>query len=79
MKTKYEYIYFEKYADKSKTSIWNCRNAESNALLGQVKWYGPWRQYCFFPAFSTVFHRGCLQDICHFIQKLMDERKEKKS
>lgn len=76
VKTCYEFIYFQRVEDKPKTSVWECVSSESaRAVLGHVKWYGPWRQYCFFPEGLTIFHGGCLQDICHFIKQLMDERK----
>lgn len=66
----YKYIYFLKVADKPKTSVWHCRSQSSNALLGEVKWYGPWRQYCFFPEANTVFNVTCHEDINNFIGQL---------
>jgi hypothetical protein len=76
VKTEYEFIHFKKVEDKPKTSVWACMNTENRSVLGHVKWYGPWRQYCFFPEAFVVFHNGCLQDICHFIQQLKEERKK---
>lgn len=46
--------------------------------LGQVKWYGPWRCYAFFPADGTLFERVCLRDIAAFCDWLMAERKREK-
>ncbi len=71
----YKYIYFIKVEDKPKTSVWHCRNQKSNGLLGVVKWYGPWRQYCFLPEPNTIFNTGCFENINHFIKQLTDERK----
>lgn len=42
--------------------------------LGIIKWYSPWRQYVFYPAESTLFSSGCLQEISNFISALMAER-----
>lgn len=71
MKTEYQYIRFEKVAEKPKTAVYACLNIHSGDELGEVKWYGPWRQYCFFPAvLLAVFNVSCLQDICHFIKQL---------
>lgn len=42
--------------------------------LGVLKWYVSWRQYCFFPQPETVFNKGCLEDINHFITQLMEAR-----
>ncbi len=79
MKTKYKYIHFEEVdSTGKKTSVWQCANNKSFSYLGIVKWYGPWRQYCFFPFENTIFNKGCLEDINDFITQLMDERNVKK-
>ena len=70
MKVAYKYIYFVKIEDKPKTSVWECRSRSSQALLGIVKWYSPWRQYCFLPESDTVFNVGCHKDINDFIGQL---------
>lgn len=75
MKTRYQYIFFFRVAQKPKTSVWSCMNNKSGATLGHIKWYAPWRQYCFFPAGETVFNAGCLDDINDFIKQLMELRK----
>ena len=67
---KYEFIYFTKVEDKPKTSVWECKSNRSNDCLGVVKWYSPWRQYCFSPAVLTIFNVGCLEDINHFMSEL---------
>ena len=71
MKTQYQYIHFVKVSDKPKTSVWNCLTRQGDRL-GQVRWFGSWRQYCFFPSdeLSTVFNVGCLNDIANFIVNL---------
>ena len=73
MKTQYQYIHFVKVRDKPKTSVWNCLTRQGDRL-GQVKWFGSWRQYCFFPndELLTVFSAGCLLDIYSFITELSD-------
>jgi hypothetical protein len=80
-KTHYRYIYFVQIyslSKKRKTMQWDCRGWHSDQSLGQVKWYGPWRQYCFFPGADTVFNVGCMNDICNFIGQLMADRKKEK-
>jgi len=78
VKTHFKYIYFIKIEDKIKTSVWHCLSQSNHAVLGVVKWYGPWRQYCFMPEPNTVFNISCNNDINEFIQGLMDERKSGK-
>lgn len=64
----YEYIKFVKVEEKPKTSVWSCQNKGDDYELGVVKWYGSWRQYCFFPSGPSVLNKGCLEDIIHFME-----------
>ena len=75
MKTIYKYINFVEVESKGKTSVWMCLSKDAYKL-GEVKWYGPWRQYCFFPE-NAIFNKGCLEDVNDFIKQLMDLRKNK--
>jgi hypothetical protein len=78
----YKYIYFENITSlynihrKRKTEVYRCCNKNSGDILGEVKWYSPWRQYCFFVE-DAIFSKGCLKDITNFINKLMENRKNK--
>lgn len=55
---------------KRKTDIFTVHNKKSNFIIGIIKWYSPWRQYCFFPSKMTVYSYECLQDISNFIMNL---------
>ncbi len=70
MKTEYKYINFKIIEEKPKTKVWGCYNNKSDFLLGEIKWHGAWRQYCFFPSAGTVFNNGCLVNIINFINQL---------
>jgi len=70
MKTKYKHIRFEKKEQKRKTSIWECLNNSSDDLLGTIKWYGAWHQYCFSPEAHIIFAGDCLEQINQFMQDL---------
>ena len=80
MKTQYKYIYFVNVPSKAmtKTSVWYCHSAEGGAILGQVRWHAPWRQYCFFIN-AAIFNKGCLEDVCDFIEQLKTERAESRA
>lgn len=43
--------------------------------LGTIKWYAPWRQYCFFPNEKSLYNQECLRDISYFTQGLNLEHK----
>ena len=74
-----DYITFNEIASKKKTRVFTVTNIKNGYYLGVIKWYGAWRQYCFFMEDNTVFSKGCLQEIINFIEKLMQERKEEKA
>ena len=80
MDMKYKYIYFDEefMSSKRKTRVFLCKNNDSHDTLGTVKWYSPWRCYCYFPSEDlneTIYSEGCLDDIRHFIHRLMVLRK----
>lgn len=70
---------------KEKTHRWNVFNIGRGVLLGDIKRFARWRQYCFIltidetnEGLAYVFSAGCLKDICDFIEKQMAERKAKR-
>ena len=50
-----------------KTCIWNVLTNDG-FVLGQVKWFGRWRRYSFFPTSETVYEQTCLREIAQFIE-----------
>lgn len=50
-------------------------NGDVETLLGVIKWFGSWRQYCFFPETNTLYSNECLKDIKEFLEKLNKEKK----
>lgn len=77
MKQRYQFIHFEEVHDSVArvTKVYSCRNNRSGDELGEIRWYGAWRQYCYFPTVQAVYSAGCLRDIDSFVTALMDERK----
>ena len=69
-----KYMEFDKIGDTGKTEIWNILSKSSGFILGQIKWYGAWRQYCFFPSSQCVFNIGCMDDIKKKINELKAKR-----
>lgn len=56
-----------------KTDRWLVYNKDAEIQIGEIKWYGPFRAYSFFPKNDCVFESTCLQDITNFIQHQMRE------
>lgn len=43
--------------------------------LGTIRWYGPWRQYTFWPQAGCIFNRECLREIIDYCDDLMRARR----
>lgn len=61
------YLEFKLLENKPKTLVYAVNSKSTGFRLGIIMWYGAWRQYCFFPEESTVFSKGCLEEINNFI------------
>lgn len=61
-----------------KTKVVYVLSASLGIYLGEIRWKGGWRQYCFYPAPDTVFSVGCMKDIQDEIQRLMKEWRDSK-
>lgn len=72
------YLQVEKLAKpkSQKTEEWMVLN-DSNYFLGSIRWYSPWRQYCFEPGedVDAIFNNQCLLDIAVFLQAETEKRK----
>ena len=67
-------------SDSGKTKIYEvlakaAEAKEFEIVLGEIRWYGAWRKYAFFPMENTVYESDCLHDIAEFLKVLMKERK----
>lgn len=65
---KSKHLEFEWIEEKPKTNVWQVRSRHDKAIIGTIKWYANWRQYCFFPEANCVWSKGCLKDLCDFIE-----------
>ena len=70
-----KWIFFELLEKGEKTNKWYVIARRNEAVLGEIKWFGRWRQYCFFPVIGSVFNNGCMESICEFIKEEMEKRK----
>jgi hypothetical protein len=64
----YKHIHFTKEEEG-----WACRNNRSSEQLGVVKWYAPWRQYCYHPTIQAVYSQSCLDDISDFLEHVNNQ------
>lgn len=59
-----------------KTLIWSVYSMSDGREIGQVRWFGRWRKYAFFPGDATVFEEDCLRDIAQFIEEATTTQRE---
>ena len=70
------YLRFIDKESKQITKIIGIVNIHHDEEIGEIKWFGKWRQYCFYPSPDTIWNKGCLDDIQSVIKELMNERKK---
>jgi hypothetical protein len=71
-----KWIDFKEMPQTGKTKIYQVVPKEyPGSCLGEIKWYGSWRCYAFYPFPNCVFEKTCLKDITSFIENLMLQRK----
>jgi len=61
------WIRFDELTPNPATKRWAV-TTKDDIQIGTVKWYGPWRKYCFFPMAETVYEQVCLRDIASFCE-----------
>lgn len=59
-----------------KTRRWTVTSRCDGDVLGVIEWYGPWRQFCFFPEEGSVWSKGCLEDVQIAIARIKKERRD---
>lgn len=61
-----------------KTKVWSADSKGDASVLGEVRWYAPWRRYTFQPSEGTIFDAACLDEITVFLHERMAERKARR-
>jgi hypothetical protein len=59
-----------------KTHVWLV-HPKTGGMLGEVRWYAPWRQYAFHPIPRTLYERQCLRDIADFCEEETAKQRER--
>ena len=67
---------WEAPSEKRKTAIWRI-HALDGMVIGEVRWYAPWRKYCFSPLAASVYEQVCLREIADFIVSQTEAHKRK--
>jgi hypothetical protein len=72
---KSRYLEFDRIGYTGKTDVWDILSKSQESILGKIKWFGRWRQYCFYPSPNTIFNPECMADISKKIKELMELRR----
>jgi hypothetical protein len=72
-----KYLKFDIVKDTGKTKLIFIINIHHDEVIGEIRWFSRWRQYCFSPNNNTIWNTECLNDVNAVIKQLMDERKTK--
>jgi len=67
------YLSFVEIKDTGKTKVYTVLNKDYQDL-GIISWRTGWRRHVFSP-YNAVFDVSCLNEICNFINVLMEDRK----
>lgn len=75
-----EYLRFTETASPSrKTRTWTVYGLHNERHLGNIGFYGRWRQFVFYPEVGTLFNKGCLSDINTFMEDAYRDWRESKA
>jgi hypothetical protein len=55
-----------------KTYVWTVQCG--GVKLGEIRWYAPWRRYCYWPDGETILDASCLREVVEFIDGQMSLR-----
>ena len=65
-----KWIQFQVIRNTGKTFVWRIAAKDHGpTMLGDIKWFGRWRRYAFFPLSDTVYEHECLRDIANFCEE----------
>jgi hypothetical protein len=73
-----QYLIARLIETRPKTEVYGVFSAHHGDKLGVIKWFRPWRQYCFFVIDVTVLSSGCLKDLTSFLEELNRKHKQGK-
>jgi hypothetical protein len=51
-----------------KTNVYDVLTKD-NIKLGEIRWFGRWRKYCFYPWNETLYEETCMREISQFIEE----------
>jgi hypothetical protein len=59
-----------------KTHIYEVGSESSGVKLGEIRWFGQWRQYCFYPEDQTIWNENCMYSVVQVLRSLNRNKRE---
>lgn len=72
---KWVYAHELGHLPEHKTRRWAINAKDGEVQLGEVKWFGKWRCYAFFPLNDTLFEKTCLRQIATFCEMKTNQQR----
>ena len=63
-------VYTDIHFIRRSADAWLCGNAADGEVIGEIWWHPPLGKWCFSPAARTIYTKGCLANIAHFISQI---------
>lgn len=70
IKRRYAYTRFTQLPSEYNTSCWQVRREIGGMIVGYIRYFLPWHEYCFFPLPQTVLSAQMLDEIGVFCSDL---------
>ena len=65
-----------RFSKTGKTHVWPVKSREKFDI-GEIRWYGLWRCYAFFPLPDTMYEKDCLRTIATFCERRSTEARRR--
>ena len=75
MKTENQYIKIVETKGARKTRCFDIWNKKADYIVGEIYWYGAWRQYCLLALEGMVFNNTCLELIINFLNDINEKHR----
>ena len=70
------FVVIEEQEENKKTP--NLIIIKNKMKIGVIKWYTPWRKFCFFPENNTVWDSQCISQVLSLVDLCNDRWKNQK-
>ena len=74
-----KWLTFVEIPTSGTTEAFYVMTKDRSTTLGEIRWFGRFRKYAFFPEANMVFDSVCLYDIKEWMDKLMEKWRDNRA